>query len=63
MKKGSRFVNPLRVNVPRQGGIPKQLLADFDKSRYALGLELASIVPAPREPGPEPADQKVASSH
>jgi murein DD-endopeptidase MepM/ murein hydrolase activator NlpD len=62
MKKGSRFVNPLRVNVPRRGGIPKTLLADFHKSRHSLGLELASIVPAPREPGPEPAEQKVASS-
>jgi len=62
LKKGSRFVNPLRVNVPRRGGVPKQLLADFHKSRYALGLELASIVPPPREPGSEPAEQTVASS-
>jgi murein DD-endopeptidase MepM/ murein hydrolase activator NlpD len=62
MKKGGRFVNPLRVNVPRRGGIPKKLLADFHKGRYALGLELASIVPAPREPGPEPAEQTVASN-
>jgi len=62
LKKGSRFVNPLRVNVPRRGGVPKQLLADFHKSRYALGLELASIVPAPRKPGPEPAEQTVASN-
>ena len=62
MKKGSRFVNPLRVNVPRRGGIPKQLLADFHKSRHTLGLELASIVPASREPGPEPVEQTVASN-
>jgi murein DD-endopeptidase MepM/ murein hydrolase activator NlpD len=62
IKKGSRFVNPLRVNVPRRGGIPKQLLADYHKSQYALGLELASIAPSPREPGPEPAEQTVASS-
>jgi murein DD-endopeptidase MepM/ murein hydrolase activator NlpD len=61
MKKGDRFVNPLRVNLPRRGGIPKQLLADFDKVRSALGLELASIVPAPRVPGPEPVERKVAS--
>lgn len=62
MKKGNRIVNPLRVNVPRRGGIPKEFLADFHKSRHTLGLELASIVPAPREPGPDPADQTVASS-
>ncbi|NNG46563.1 MAG: peptidoglycan DD-metalloendopeptidase family protein, partial [Deltaproteobacteria bacterium] len=62
MKKGSRFVNPRRVNVPRRGGIPKQLLADYHKSQYALGLELTSIVPAPREPEPESKTQKVASS-
>jgi murein DD-endopeptidase MepM/ murein hydrolase activator NlpD len=62
MKKGSKFVNPLRVNVPRRGGIPKQLLADFHKNRHTLGLELASIVSPPREPGPEPAEQTVAAS-
>ena len=62
MKKGTRFVNPLRVNVPRRGGIPKQALADFHESRYALGLELGSIVTALREQGPEPAEQKVAST-
>ena len=62
MKKGSRFVNPLRVNVPRREGIPKQLLADFHKSRHTLGLELASIVPRAQETGPEPAEQTVASS-
>jgi murein DD-endopeptidase MepM/ murein hydrolase activator NlpD len=62
MKKGSRIINPLRVNVPRRGGIPKQALADFHESRYALGLQLGSIVTALREPGPEPAEQNVAST-
>lgn len=62
MKKENRFVNPLRVNVPRSEGIPKNLLAEFDRIRSEWGLELASIVPAPREGGPGPAEQKVAST-
>lgn len=62
MKKENRFVNPLRVNVPRSEGIPKNLFADFDRVRSARGPELASIVPAPREEGQGPAEQKVAST-
>jgi len=62
MKMGNRLINPLRVNVPRSGGIPKQLLADFDRIRYQRGPELASIVPSSREPGTKSAERKVASS-
>jgi len=36
MQKGNQFVNPLRVNVPRRGGVPKQLLADYLTVRTAL---------------------------
>lgn len=61
IKKESRFVNPLRVNVPRGEGIPKNLLADFDRIRDAWGPELASIVPASPDPGADPAERKVAS--
>jgi len=61
MKQASRFVNPLKVDIPRGGGIPKPLLADYDKKRYALGLVLASIVPAPPEPVTESAQRTVAS--
>jgi murein DD-endopeptidase MepM/ murein hydrolase activator NlpD len=62
MKQASRFVNPLKVDIPRGGGIPKQLLADYDKKRYALGLALASIAPVPPEPGTRAAERTVASS-
>ncbi len=58
MKKGNRIINPLRVDVPRSDGIPKKLLADYQKSRYALGLSLASIVPSPREA----AEQKLVAN-
>jgi murein DD-endopeptidase MepM/ murein hydrolase activator NlpD len=61
MKQASRFVNPLKVDIPRSGGIPKQLLADYDKKRHALGLALASIVPAPPEPGTRTAERTAAS--
>jgi murein DD-endopeptidase MepM/ murein hydrolase activator NlpD len=61
MKHASRFVNPLKVDIPRGGGIPKQLLADHEKKQYALGLLLASIVPAPPEPGTRTAERTVAS--
>ena len=63
MKQASRFVNPLKVDIPRSGGIPKQLLADYDKKRYALGLVLASIVPVPPEPGTRTAERTVATAH
>ena len=59
IKKENRFVNPLRVNVPRKGGIPKQLLADYDKVRSALEPKLASIVSPPQKASAE--EQKVAS--
>jgi murein DD-endopeptidase MepM/ murein hydrolase activator NlpD len=61
MKQASRFVNPLKVDIPRSGGIPKQLLADYDQNRHALGLVLASIVPAPPDPGTRTAERTVAS--
>ncbi len=53
MKKENRFVNPLRVNVPRQGGVPKERLAEFDAIRSGLELALASIRPVAEggEPG------------
>jgi len=60
MKKGNRFINPLRVDVPRSSGIPKNLLADYDKIRQKRGLELASIVPSPQKPEPESKSQSVA---
>ena len=62
MKKGDRFVNPLGVNIPRGDGIPKQFIADYNRSGHALGLVLASIVPVPREPGPESGERTIASS-
>lgn len=62
MKKGNRFVNPFRVNVPRSGGIPKRLLADYNKRRSALEGELASIVPSPGKPGLGSTVENVASS-
>jgi murein DD-endopeptidase MepM/ murein hydrolase activator NlpD len=61
MKQANRFVNPLKVHIPRGGGIPKQLLADYDEKRHALGLALASIVPAPPDPGTRTAERTVAS--
>ncbi|MGA7104188.1 MAG: peptidoglycan DD-metalloendopeptidase family protein [Candidatus Deferrimicrobiaceae bacterium] len=61
MRKGSRFINPLRVDVPRSAGIPKNLLADYDKIRQERGLELASIVPSPQKPEPESKTQTLAS--
>jgi hypothetical protein len=61
MKQASRFVNPLKIDIPRSGGIPKQLLADYDQKRHVLGLTLASIVPAPPEPGTRTAERTVAS--
>ncbi len=60
IKQGNRFVNPMQVNVPRRGGVPKQLRADYDKVRSALEPELAEVVPAPQEP--ESGDRKVAAS-
>ncbi|MGZ8447371.1 MAG: M23 family metallopeptidase [Candidatus Deferrimicrobiaceae bacterium] len=61
MKQASRFVNPLKVDIPRGGGIPKQLLADYDKKRHALGRALAPIVPAPPEPCTRTAERTAAS--
>ena len=60
MQKGKRFVNPLRVSVPRKGGIPKKLRADYDKVRSALEPELASIVPSQQMP--ESGEREVAAS-
>ena len=60
MKKGNRFINPLRVDVPRRSGIPKNLIADYDKVRQERGLELTSIVPSPQKPEPESKTQTVA---
>ena len=60
MKKGYRFINPLRVDVPRSNGIPKNLLADYDKIRQERGLELASIVPSPQKTEPESKAHTVA---
>jgi len=62
MKKGNRIINPLRVDVPRSSGIPKNLLADYDKIRQERGLELASIVPSPQKPEPESKTQTIASA-
>ncbi|MGB3399400.1 MAG: peptidoglycan DD-metalloendopeptidase family protein [Candidatus Deferrimicrobiaceae bacterium] len=61
MRKGSRFINPLRVDVPRSAGIPKNLLTDYDKIRQERGLDLASIVPSPQKPEPESKTQTLAS--
>ncbi|MGW8284533.1 MAG: peptidoglycan DD-metalloendopeptidase family protein [Candidatus Deferrimicrobiaceae bacterium] len=60
MKKGNRFINPQRVDVPRSSGIPKNLLADYDKIRQERGLELASIVPSPQKTEPESKAHTVA---
>lgn len=60
LKQGNRFINPLQANVPRKGGIPKELRADYEKVRSALEPELASIVPSPQEP--EPGERKVAAN-
>jgi murein DD-endopeptidase MepM/ murein hydrolase activator NlpD len=61
MKKGNRFINPLRVNVPRSAGIPKDLFAEYSTIRNERGLELASIVLPPREPDAESRERKIAS--
>ena len=61
MKKGNRFINPLRVNVPRSAGIPKDLFAEYTTIRDERGLELASIVLPPREQNAESREQKIAS--
>ena len=60
-KQGNRFINPLRVHVPRSGGIPKQHLADFERIRRERGLELASILPSRQGPGTESAQRTLAS--
>jgi murein DD-endopeptidase MepM/ murein hydrolase activator NlpD len=61
MKKGNRFINPLRVNVPRSAGIPKDLFADYSTILHERGLELASIVLPPQEQDAESRERKVAS--
>ncbi|MDH3237540.1 MAG: peptidoglycan DD-metalloendopeptidase family protein [Deltaproteobacteria bacterium] len=61
MKKGNRIINPLRVDVPRSVGIPKNLLADYDKIRQERGHDLASIVPSPQKSEPESKTQTLAS--
>lgn len=50
IKKANRFINPLKVDLPRGGEVSKSQRAAFDRSRRELGLELASIVLSP--PGP-----------
>ena len=61
MKKGNRFINPLRVDVPRSAGIPKDLISEYRTIRDERGLELASIVLSPREQDPELRERKIAS--
>ncbi|HSL92531.1 MAG TPA: peptidoglycan DD-metalloendopeptidase family protein [Candidatus Limnocylindrales bacterium] len=43
VKKHSRFINPLSVDVPRARGIPAALLADFRQVRSGMSRELASV--------------------
>ena len=62
MKKENRFVNPLRVNVPRLGGVPKQSLSEYDAIRHRLGPELASIALPAGEGTPDSSERTVASS-
>ncbi len=62
MEKENRFVNPLRVNVPRLGGIPERWLADYDKVRHRLGSMLASITPAAEDAVQDSPERTVASS-
>jgi murein DD-endopeptidase MepM/ murein hydrolase activator NlpD len=61
LKKGNRFINPLRVNVPRSKGIPKGLFADYSTILQERGLELASIVLPPRKQDAESRERKIAS--
>jgi murein DD-endopeptidase MepM/ murein hydrolase activator NlpD len=61
MKKENRFINPLRVNVPRSAGIPKDLFAEYSAIRRERGLELASIVLPPQGQDAEYRERKIAS--
>jgi murein DD-endopeptidase MepM/ murein hydrolase activator NlpD len=61
MKKGNRFINPLRVNVPRSAGIPKDLFADYRTILEERGPELASIALPPQEEDVEPRKRTIAS--
>ncbi|HZD54672.1 MAG TPA: peptidoglycan DD-metalloendopeptidase family protein [Candidatus Aquicultoraceae bacterium] len=61
IKRGNRFINPLRVDIPRGGGIPKSLRGEFDRNRRELGLALASIIPSRPGTGPGHAVRTAAS--
>jgi murein DD-endopeptidase MepM/ murein hydrolase activator NlpD len=45
IKKHKRFVNPLTLELPRGKAIPKTALADFNKFRNKMEVQIASIKP------------------
>jgi murein DD-endopeptidase MepM/ murein hydrolase activator NlpD len=63
IRKGTRFINPLRLDVPRSTGIPKDLLAEYGSIREEREIELASIALPPRESEPESGARTIASRH
>ncbi len=62
IQKGRRFINPLRLDVPRGEAIPARLRADYERIRRERGRELAAIMLAPSAPGTAPAAHAVASA-
>jgi murein DD-endopeptidase MepM/ murein hydrolase activator NlpD len=63
IRKNSRFVNPLSLEVPRARGIPAKLLAGFREFRSGMSRELASISVVPRiaqSPGEKAGAAKLA---
>ena len=43
MRINNRAVNPLSVKIPHGKAVPKELMAEFTKLRYAMNVHLASI--------------------
>ncbi|MDP2168099.1 MAG: peptidoglycan DD-metalloendopeptidase family protein [Thermodesulfovibrionales bacterium] len=52
IKLNGRFVNPLRLKMPRGRSVPKPLMAEFEKLKSVMDEALASIAPAAIAMGP-----------
>jgi murein DD-endopeptidase MepM/ murein hydrolase activator NlpD len=46
VKVNNRFINPLKLNLPRKKSIPNNLMAEFKKSKNEMDIQLASITPS-----------------